>query len=82
MVIKYYDNNDDDSPHMYSQQTPMQSNRQDNENPLSNVQKMDYGNSMGKRLPDDNIYIYMCVCVCVYKLRNFTLISSSPDIYI
>ena len=37
MVIKYYDNNDDDSPHMYSQQTPMQSNRQDNENPLSNI---------------------------------------------
>ena len=77
MVIKYYDNNDDDSPHMYSRQTPIQSNRQDNENPLSNVQTMDYGNSMGKRLQDDNIYINISVYIYI-QVTNFTLISS-PD---
>ena len=77
MVIKYYDNNDDDSPHMYSRQTPIQSNRQDNENPLSTVQTMDYGNSMGKRLQDDNIYINISVYIYI-QVTNFILISS-PD---
>lgn len=49
-VIRYYDG-DDDSPYIYFQYTPMQSNRQDLESSLSDSQINDYGNSKRKEIP-------------------------------